>query len=201
MFRTKRFKEFCNWRPIKHIECPLRDYRGTRKVEQMIKTISERLRTKKQLAVKQYNSGLSEFLFCLRMYKKCTGMVPNAIKKLVIIFNPLTVYPESPKFELTEPESKSRQDSTILVRKSARRSNLEEAYKERGKGVLLEQTSHNMTFLSTGNVKQRSCINGILDAISKINHDTRGREKIIGKLHRSNYGERAANTKQKRTTE
>ena len=89
-FRSKRFKESCSKRLIQHIECPIRDHRGNGKIERLIRTINERLRTNNKVIVSRDNSGLSEMLFALRMYpsangksayEKSTGQEPNTKKK------------------------------------------------------------------------------------------------------------------------
>ena len=67
-FRSKRFKEFCQKRLIQHIECPVGDHRSNGKIERLIGTIHQRMRTNKQLTVRKGNLGLSEIFFALRMY-------------------------------------------------------------------------------------------------------------------------------------
>ena len=156
IFRSRKFKEFCNKWLIKHIECPISDHRGNGKIERLIRTINERLRTNKEIVVKRDKSGLSEILFALRMnpsrtgkspFEKYTGVEPNTIKKLVI--NRDKFISENPEFPLTETDFESGQDSTILVRERARGSKLEGSFKKR-KGVLLEQSNHTITFLPAG---------------------------------------------------
>ena len=47
IFRSNTFEEFCrNWF-INHVECPIKDHRGNGKIERLIRTINERLRTNK----------------------------------------------------------------------------------------------------------------------------------------------------------
>ena len=70
-FRSKRFREFCENRLIRHID--VRDHRGNGKIERLIRTINERLRTNKQIVVQRYNLGLSKILFALRMYPTKMG--------------------------------------------------------------------------------------------------------------------------------
>ena len=156
-FRSKRFKEFCKNRLIKHIACPIKDHRGNGKIEGLIRTINERLRKNKQIMVTKDKSGLSEILFALRMYptkngkspyEKSTRKKPNTIKRLVI--NRDQFISEPTDFKLTETDFESRQDSFIRVRERTRGGKLEGAYKKR-KGILLEQTDHTITFLPAGN--------------------------------------------------
>ena len=44
-FKNEKFKTFCKENFIEHVICPVRDHRGNGKVERMIRTINERLRT------------------------------------------------------------------------------------------------------------------------------------------------------------
>ena len=66
IFRSNKFKEFCRNRFINRVECPIRNHRGNGKIERLIRTINERLRTNKKI-VSQDKSGLSEILFALRI--------------------------------------------------------------------------------------------------------------------------------------
>ena len=52
-FKSEKFKKF-----IEHVICPVRDYRGNGKVERMIRTINERLRTNKNILVSKDKSGI-----------------------------------------------------------------------------------------------------------------------------------------------
>ena len=58
IFRSKRCKEFCKKRLIRHFECPIRDHRGNGKIERLIKYFDERLRTNKRIVLELDNSGL-----------------------------------------------------------------------------------------------------------------------------------------------
>ena len=82
-----------------------------RKIERLIRTINERLRTNKQILVTKDNAGLSEILFALRMYptkngkspyEKSTGRETNTIKRLVI--NRDQFISEPTDFKLTETD-------------------------------------------------------------------------------------------------
>ena len=154
--RSKRFKEFCQKRLIKHIECPVRDQRGIGEIERLIRTIIERLRTNKNIIVTRDNSGLSEILFALRMYFSATGnsayekfteQEPNTIKKLVT--ESFRCISDSPTVELTDMDFESGQDSAILVRERTRGTKLEGAFKKR-RGPLLEHSTHTITFFPAG---------------------------------------------------
>ena len=47
-FKSEKFKTICKEKLIEHVICPVRDHRGNGKVERMIRTINERLRTNKK---------------------------------------------------------------------------------------------------------------------------------------------------------
>ena len=57
IFRSKKVKEFCRKRYIEHIQCPIRDHKGNGKIERLIRTINERLRTNKEIVIKRDKSG------------------------------------------------------------------------------------------------------------------------------------------------
>ena len=73
IFRSKRFEAFCANRQIRRKECPTKDHRGNGKVERLIRTINERLRTNKKTVLTKDHSGLSEILFALRMHPSKSG--------------------------------------------------------------------------------------------------------------------------------
>ena len=54
----------------------MRDHRGNGKIEQLIRTINERVRTNKNRVLKKDKSGLSETLNALRMGEKADGKSP-----------------------------------------------------------------------------------------------------------------------------
>ena len=70
VFMSESFKNFCQQIHIKHVNCPVRGHRGNGKIERLIRTINDRLRTNKSIIVKKDNSGLSETLYALRTGKK-----------------------------------------------------------------------------------------------------------------------------------
>ena len=91
IFKSQKFKEFCKEWYINHIECPIKDHRGNGKIERLIRTINERLRTNKKVIVTKDKTGLSETLFALRMkpsatkkspFEQHTGQEPNTIKRI-----------------------------------------------------------------------------------------------------------------------
>ena len=73
VFVREAFTQFCEHFRIKHITCPNKDHRGNGKIEQLIRTINERLRMNKQIILSKDKSGLSEILYSLRLSKKMTG--------------------------------------------------------------------------------------------------------------------------------
>ena len=72
VFTSEEFKTFCQQFQIKHVTCPVRDHRGKGKIERLIRTLNERLRTNRNIILKRDKSGLSEILYALRMGKRRT---------------------------------------------------------------------------------------------------------------------------------
>ena len=64
-FKSGKFEKFCREYYINHIICPVKDHRGNGKVERMIKTLNERLRTQKNVVLERRNNGLSKTLIAL----------------------------------------------------------------------------------------------------------------------------------------
>ena len=48
VFKNENFGQFCKENYISHIVCPIRDHRGNGKVQRMIRTLNERLRTDRE---------------------------------------------------------------------------------------------------------------------------------------------------------
>ena len=65
---------------INHIICPNRDHSGNGKIERLIRTINDRLRTNRQIILGKDKSGLSEILYFLRISKKKDGKSPFGVK-------------------------------------------------------------------------------------------------------------------------
>ena len=134
MFKGEKFQQFCEERFIQHVICPNRDHRGNGKVERMIRTLNERLRTNRKIVVEKNTSGLSNILFALRTengvdntsaYERQMGRKPNTLKSAMIR---KCFLEKDPQLQI-EPEDFSEEAvSTILVR-------------ERVKGTKLEETS------------------------------------------------------------
>ena len=54
----------------------MRDHQGNGKIERLLRTINERLRTGQNIVLKKDKSGLSEILYELRMGEKADGTSP-----------------------------------------------------------------------------------------------------------------------------
>ena len=89
IYRSNGFKEFCEKRYIKHVECLIGDHKCNGEIERLICTINKRLLANKEKVVRKDNSGLSKTLFALRMnpsaknnppYERYNGQEPNTIK-------------------------------------------------------------------------------------------------------------------------
>ena len=63
VFVSGAFTQLCEKFRINHIICPIRDQRRNGKIERLIRTINERLRTNKQIILSKDKSGLSEIFF------------------------------------------------------------------------------------------------------------------------------------------
>ena len=88
-FRSKHYKQICQKRLFRQIECPVGDHRGNGKIERLIRTVNEKLTANKNKVVRKDNSGFPESLPALQMYpsakrksayKKFTGKEPNTKK-------------------------------------------------------------------------------------------------------------------------
>ena len=122
VFKGEKFQQFCKERFIQHIICPIRDHWGNGKVERMIRTLNERLRTNGKIVVQKDTSGLSNILFALRTEKRVDntsaserqmGRKPNTLKSAMIR---QCFLEKDPQLQI-EPEDFSEEvDSTILVR-------------------------------------------------------------------------------------
>ena len=78
------------------------------------------------------------------LLERYTGQEPNTIKR--IVNNQQQFTSDNQEVELNNGDFKSGQDSAIMVQQRARGAKLEGLYKKR-KGVLLENSSHTITFL------------------------------------------------------
>ena len=160
-FTSEKFKAFCNQFQIKHITCPVRDHRGNGKIERLIRTINERLRTNKNIVPKREKSRLSEILYALRTGQKADGKSPfeklygrqtNTVKSNVVerIKN---VSETEPKVAFSPSDFEEEIDSTILVRKRTKGSKLEGQYKRKA-GEVIKETERTITFLPKKSEKE-----------------------------------------------
>ena len=152
VFKGEKFQQFCEERFIQHVICPIRDHRGNGKVERMIRTLNERLRTNRKIVVEKNTSGLSNILFALRTekgvdntsaYERHMGRKPNTIKSAMIR---KCFLEKDPQLQI-EPEDFSEEaDSTILVRERVKGTKLEGNFKKI-KGQVINQSEHTITVL------------------------------------------------------
>ena len=150
-FRSNNFKQFCQKYFIQHMKCPIYDHRGNGKVERLICTINERLRTNKRIVLDKENTGLSERLYAIRNAQKSNNQSPAELqlgRKLTTIkdlitkkrtTNYETVSDNDKNFELEM--SDIPQDLEIIVRERERGSKLEGIYK-RNKGRVTNEKQH-----------------------------------------------------------
>ena len=73
VFKSEKFGQFSKENYISHVVCPIRDHRGNGKVERMMRTLNERLRTDREIVLTKKNVGLSRILFALRSEKGKDG--------------------------------------------------------------------------------------------------------------------------------
>ena len=154
-FTSKEFKNFCEKYFIKHIEGPINDHKGNGKVERLIRTINERLRTNQNIILDKDNTGLSEMLHALRGAKKpdrsCPAELQNK-RKYTTIEDIITTKPNKNynvldndnTFQLEMSDFPGEQDSEILVRERARGTKLDGLHKKK-KGVIIGETDHTIT--------------------------------------------------------
>ena len=76
VFVSEAFIQFCEKFGTNHIICPIRDHKGNGKIEQLIRTINDRLRTNRRIILNKDKSGMSEILYSLRISKKGTENCP-----------------------------------------------------------------------------------------------------------------------------
>ena len=152
-FTSRKFQEFCDKNFIKHIKCPIQDHRGNGKIERLIRTVNERLRTNKQVVLRKYKSGLSEILFALRLnkqkekespFKQQFGREPNTVKS-IIIEKPGNVSGQQ-QLNLEIEEFPRDTDSSILVRERSRGTKLESTFRRKD-GKILGESEHTIPFL------------------------------------------------------
>ena len=159
VFKSEKFKQFCIKHLFDHTVCPVRDHRGNGKVERMIRTINERLRTNKEIIISKEKKGLPKILFALRSergsdgksaFEKHIGRKPNTPKSRLI---EKCILEKDPAIEI-EPEDFSEEgDSTIFVRERVRGSKLESAFKK-VRGQIVRQSENTVTVVPNTNNKE-----------------------------------------------
>ena len=154
-FTSKDFKNLCEKYFMKHIKCPVNDHKGNGKVERLIRTINERLRTNQNIILDKDNTGLSEMLYALRGAKKPDNSCPAELqskRKYTTIKDIITTKPtknynvldNDNTFQLEMSDFPGEQDSEIFVRERARGTTLDGLYKKK-KGVIIGETDHTIT--------------------------------------------------------
>ena len=154
-FKSEKIKQFCPEKFMNHVICPVRDHRRNGKVERMIRTINERLRTNKNILVSKDKSGISNILFALRSekgydgksaFEKQNGRKPNTLKSRMI---EKCILEKDPKINQEPEDFSDEADSTILIRERVRGTKLEGSFK-RVKGKIVGQSGHTITVLPKG---------------------------------------------------
>ena len=155
VFKGEKFQQFCKERFIRHIICPIRDHRGNGKVERMIRTVNERLRTNRKIVVQKDTSGLSNILFALRTekgvdntsaYERQMGRKPNTLKSAMIR---KCILEKDPQLQIEPDDFSEEADSTILVRERVKGTKLEGNFKKI-KGQVIHQSENTLTVLPKG---------------------------------------------------
>ena len=163
VFVSEEFARFCRQFGIEHIICPVRDHRGNGKIERLIRTINERLRTKKQIIVTKDQSGLSEILYALRIGKKkdCSspfekqwGREPNTVKSN-LVSKRLDISEQDLDLQFDNSDFQDELDSTVLVRERARGTKLQGAF-DKKTGRKIKESAHTITLLPEGSKKPKT---------------------------------------------
>ena len=152
VFKSSKFKQFCDQRFKKHVICPVRDHSGNGKVERMIRTINERLRTNDKSVIERNKNRISDILFAFRTkkgadgksaFEKQTGKKPNTLKAAMI---QKCILEKDPLTEIELADFSNEADSTILVRERMRGTTLEGAFRK-GEGKVVGQSEHTVSVL------------------------------------------------------
>ena len=201
-FKSEKFKAFCKEKFIDHVVCPVRDHKGNGKVEGMIRTINERLRTNTKILFSKDKSGISNILFDLRSekgpdeksaFERQNGRKPNTEKSRMI---EKCILDQDPQIEI-EPEDFSEEaDSTILVRERVRGTKLEGAFKK-VKGQIVGESMHTITILPKTGIQIVYSKRDVAASNSKMtNNNEQGGSKTTNKRKASE--EKEGQTKNKR---
>ena len=92
--------------------CSIRDHRGNGRVERMVRTVNERLRSDEEIVQSQENAGLSIVFFAVRSIGH-KNRVPNTEKKTTFFH---CISDEDPNLQLTPSDLSWDADSTIDMR-------------------------------------------------------------------------------------
>ena len=154
VFVSEAFTQFCEKFGINHIICPIRDHRGNGKIERLIRTINDRLRTNRQIILIKDKPKLSEILYSLRIskkkdgkspFEKHMGKEPNTVKSNVVgKFRDFSAQDSELEFQPSDFHDDT--DSTILVRERTKGSKLEPTF-ARKTGKVIEETTHTIAIL------------------------------------------------------
>ena len=150
--KSEKFKAFCKEKSIEHVVCPVRDHKGNGKVERMVRTFNERLRTNTKVLYSKENSGISNILFELRSekgpdgksaFERQNGRKPNTQKSRIL---EKCILDQDPRIEIEPEDFSEESDSTILVRERVRGTKLEVGFKE-VEGQIVGESTHAITIL------------------------------------------------------
>ena len=154
VFVSEAFNQFCERFGINHVICPIGDHRGNGKIERLIRTINDRLRTNRQIILSKDKSGLSEILYSLRIskkkdgkspFEKHMGKEPNTVKTNVVgKFRNISAQDPQAQFQTSDFQEDT--DSTILVRERTKGSKLEPTFAKKT-GKVIGETKHTIAIL------------------------------------------------------
>ena len=138
----------------------MRDHEGNGKIERLIRTIKERLRTNKRIIVTKDQSGLSETLNALRISKKNDGSSPFEKQwgrepytvKTNLVSELLDISEKDPDLQYDNSDFQDELDSTVLLRGRARGTKLRGAFHKKAERKIKE-SAHTITMLPEGSSK------------------------------------------------
>ena len=151
---------------IEYITCPVRDYRGNGKIERMIRTINERLRTIKQIIVTKDQSGLSDILFALRInktkdgsspfapFEKKMGKEPNTVESN-LVSKWVDISQQDPDLQINQSHFQDDLDSTVLVHDRARGTKLQRTF-DRKVNMKTRESAHTITMIPESSNKPKT---------------------------------------------
>ena len=184
VFTSEQFARFCTQFGIEHITCSVRDHRGNGKIERLIRTINERLRTNKQIIVTKDQSGLSEILYALRVnikkdgtspFEKQMGRQPNTVKSN-LVSKLLAISERDPNLEFEQSDFQDDLDSTVLVRERARGSKLQGTFDKRA-GRKIKETALTVAMLPESSGRPKIYAKRDIAIASKEQKEAFGRAK------------------------